>query len=104
LLLLVAIEIVEGCVAGEHDFKMTANEILINLATVVVFIAIYIINYYGVIQIYTAQDCQGHLLRDGWIVLVVNNLVWFLTVATMVATAFCGQMIAGLDWMAGDRL
>jgi len=102
--ILVLIEILEGCVAGEHDFNVSSVECCINLATLIVFIAIYIINYYGVIQLYTATNCQGTLLRDGWLVLLGNNLVWFLTLATMIATAFCGQAIAGADWFLGDRL
>jgi hypothetical protein len=101
---LVLIEIIEGCIAGEHDFRTSPVEILINFFTVVVFIAIYCINYYGVIELYTATNCQGGLLTAGWITLVGNNIVWFTTVATMIGTAFCGTAIAAADWASGDRL
>jgi hypothetical protein len=102
--ILVLIEIVEGCIAGEHDFKTSTTELAINACTVVVFIGIYIINYYGVIQIYTAKNCHGGLLTAGWITLIGNNVVWFVTVATMIATAMCGAGIAVADFATGDRL
>mmetsp|Transcript_4230 Transcript_4230/g.9690 ORF Transcript_4230/g.9690 Transcript_4230/m.9690 type:complete len:186 (+) Transcript_4230:100-657(+) len=101
---LVVIEVVEGCMAGEQDFKTSPTEICINVCTVLVFIAIYCINYYGVIQLYTAKDCHEGLLTTGWIALVGNNVMWFLTVATMIAMNVCGAGVAACDFMSGDRL
>jgi hypothetical protein len=102
--LLFAIEIVEGCIAGEQDFSTSPQEVAINCCTAVVFIAIFILNHYGLIQIYTAKDCTDDLYMVGWLVLVGNYLVWFGTIATMVATGFCGTAIAAADWASGDRL
>jgi len=101
---LFAIEVVEGCIAGEHDFQTSPQEIAINCCTGIVFIALYIVNYYGVIQIYTAEACTDDLVMIGWLVLVGNNLVWFATIATMVATGLCGTAIAAADFASGDRL
>merc|ERR1711933_259756 len=91
---LVLLEVIEGCIAGEHDMVTTLPEIVINILTVLTFILIYIWNYYGVIQLYTAKECTEGLLSAGWITLVGNNVVWFMTVASMIGAQLCGTAVA----------
>jgi len=101
---LVAVELIEGCVAGEHDLATSPVEMLINLVTGVIFLFIYGWNYFGIVQLWTAQGCTPGLLTAGWVVLIGNNIVWFMTVGSMIGAALFGAAVGAADWATGDRL
>mmetsp|Transcript_12419 Transcript_12419/g.24144 ORF Transcript_12419/g.24144 Transcript_12419/m.24144 type:complete len:176 (-) Transcript_12419:59-586(-) len=102
--LLVVLEIIEACTTGEADLKVTGTEILINVCTVVIFLFIYGWNYWGFMQVITGRDCTEGLITYGWLTLLGNNIVWFMTVGSMIAAQICNTSVAAADYLAGDRL
>mmetsp|Transcript_30670 Transcript_30670/g.65282 ORF Transcript_30670/g.65282 Transcript_30670/m.65282 type:complete len:174 (+) Transcript_30670:100-621(+) len=101
---IVFMEIVEGCYAGEPDFKMSPIELGTNLVTALAAIFVYCWNYYGVIQLVVGDQCDPGLKYVGWVTLIGNNIVWFLTLATTIAAQVASFMYAGADLALGDRL
>eukprot|EP00415_Alexandrium_ostenfeldii_P000588 UN0588 len=101
---IVGVEFVEGCYAGEPDFKMSALEIgtFCIQATAAVFV--YVWNYYGVIQLVGETNCDRGLRSAGWVTLVGNNIIWFLTLATTIGSQVMHVGFAGADKALGDRL
>jgi len=102
--LLVILEIIEGCIAGEPDLHQSPQEMAINCGTSLIFLFIYVWNYYGVIQIFTTNKCEHYLLAAGWATLIGNNVTWFMTVGAMIGAAVCNTGIAVADYASGDRL
>mmetsp|Transcript_89803 Transcript_89803/g.254460 ORF Transcript_89803/g.254460 Transcript_89803/m.254460 type:complete len:172 (+) Transcript_89803:147-662(+) len=102
--MLVLLEVIEGCVAGEADLNVTATEVIINIGTALAFAFIYFWNYYGLYQIYDSHNCDDNLKLVGWITLIANNVVWFMTVGSMIGAACLNTTVAVADYASGDRL
>jgi len=101
---LVVLEIIEGCIAGEPDLHISSQEMAINAGTTLIFVFIYVWNYYGVIQLFTTNTCENYRLAAGWATLIGNNVTWFMTVGAMIGAAVCNTRIAVADYALGDRL
>mmetsp|Transcript_99455 Transcript_99455/g.197078 ORF Transcript_99455/g.197078 Transcript_99455/m.197078 type:complete len:183 (+) Transcript_99455:38-586(+) len=102
--LIVTMGTVEGCYAGEPDFRCSPLELATFCGTITSGIILIVLNYWGCVQIVNGESCSEHLKLAGWITLVGNNIFLFSTAVTSVVLAFPQILYAGADKALGDRL
>mmetsp|Transcript_123732 Transcript_123732/g.214495 ORF Transcript_123732/g.214495 Transcript_123732/m.214495 type:complete len:182 (-) Transcript_123732:42-587(-) len=96
---LVLIQCVNAFLAGEPDFEVSPVEMITFGATMLMLIFLYCFNYWGFYVIMTTETkCSG--AGVAWVALIGNNIVWFSTLATIVASMVCAAMVAGTDKVA----
>mmetsp|Transcript_85774 Transcript_85774/g.237597 ORF Transcript_85774/g.237597 Transcript_85774/m.237597 type:complete len:172 (+) Transcript_85774:105-620(+) len=102
--IIIIVEVIEGCYAGEPDFKMSPLELGTFCCQGLTAIFVYCWNYYGVIHLVEEKHCDDGLKFVGWVTLVGNNLVWFATLGTTIVAQAFHCSFAGADLALGDRL